>query len=81
VVGIVTRLRAGRPGVRIARRATDNVQAHSGAHLASYSMGIGGKSPGREFDRSPPPSVEVKNKRAIPLLPVYIMARTGATLF
>jgi hypothetical protein len=45
LVGIVTRLRAGRSGVRIPVEARDfsllqNVQTGSGAHPASYSVGI-----------------------------------------
>jgi hypothetical protein len=41
------------------------VQTGSGAHAASYPMGIGSfsgvKRQGREADHSPPPSAEVKN--------------------
>jgi hypothetical protein len=44
-----------------------NVQTGSGAHPASYQMGI--KRPGREADHSPPSSAEVKNGGALPPLP------------
>jgi hypothetical protein len=37
------------------------VQTGSGAHLAYYPMGTGGKArPGRDADHSPPSSAEVK---------------------
>jgi hypothetical protein len=54
-----------------------SVQAGSGAHTASYPMGIGGsftggKRQGREADRSPPSSAEVKNGGAIPPLPTCL---------
>jgi hypothetical protein len=45
-----------------------SVQTGSGAHPASYPMGMGGPFPGgkmwvgRDADHSPPSSVEVKNK-------------------
>jgi hypothetical protein len=49
------------------------VQTESGAHPASYRMGIGDFSPGGrsvlEADHSPPSSAEVKNGGTIPLLP------------
>jgi hypothetical protein len=39
------------------------VQAGSGAHPASCTMGTGGKArPGRNADHSPPSSAEVKNE-------------------
>jgi hypothetical protein len=44
------------------------VQTGSGAHPASYPMGIGGPfpggkaRPGRDTDHSPPSSAEVKNE-------------------
>jgi hypothetical protein len=44
------------------------VQTGSGAHPASYPMGIGGSfsvgkaRPGRDADNSPPSSAEVKNE-------------------
>jgi hypothetical protein len=46
VVGVATRLRAGRSGFRISVKETDfsllqNVQTGSGAHSPSYSMGTG----------------------------------------
>jgi hypothetical protein len=66
-VGIVTRQRAGRCGVRIAAGARNfslslNVQAGSEAfskHRKAVSWGV--KRPGREADLLPPSSVEVKN--------------------
>jgi hypothetical protein len=63
-------------GIRFPAEARDfsllyNVQTNSGAHPASYPMGIGGslKRPGREADYSPPSSAEAKNGGAIQPLP------------
>jgi hypothetical protein len=69
VVGLDTRLHAGRPGIRIPVGSRDfcllqNVQAGPGAHLASYSVGTGvisrGKS-GHGVNHSPPSRAKVKN--------------------
>jgi hypothetical protein len=70
-VGVVSMLRAGRSGVRIAVEARcysllQNVQTGSGAQPA-YSLGTGVvslvvKRPGREFDHSPASNIEVKNE-------------------
>jgi hypothetical protein len=80
-VGIATALRAGRPGVEEyeSRQGQDFsplyvVQTGSGAHPASYPMGVGGSFPedkrqGREADHSPPTSAEVKNTST----PRYVM--------
>jgi len=54
------------------------VQTGSGAHPASYPMGMGGlfsprvKQPGSEADHSHPPSAEVKTRGAIPPFHQYI---------
>jgi hypothetical protein len=58
-------------GIRFPARARDffllhSFQTGSGAHPASYPMGTGSpflglKRPGREADRSPPSSAEVKS--------------------
>jgi hypothetical protein len=71
-------LRAGRPGFDSRQRQNVSllysVQAGSGAHPASYPMGIGAISPGvkrqgREADHSPPSNVVVRNCGAITPLP------------
>jgi hypothetical protein len=72
VVDVVTRLRAGRSGVRIPAGATDflflhNVQTIPRAHRASYLVGTGGafprvERPGCEADYSPVSAVVVKAK-------------------
>jgi hypothetical protein len=63
VVSVVTRLWAGRSGVRISAAASDfyllHIQICPGAHPAFYSMCPagsfpGGKRPGRNVDHSPP---------------------------
>jgi hypothetical protein len=69
-VGILTKLRAGRPGFD-SRQEPDFSPCHrvltgSGAHPASYPLGTGGLSlvvehPRHEADHSPPSSAEVKN--------------------
>jgi len=69
VVGLATRLQAGRPGIRIPVGLRDfsllqNVQAGPGAHLASYSVGTGVISPrksGHGVNHSSLSSAEVKN--------------------
>jgi hypothetical protein len=57
-----------------------SVQTGSRGHPVSSPVGIGGscpgvKRPGRVADRSPPSSAEVKNGRAIPPLPQYVLMR------
>jgi hypothetical protein len=53
-----------------------NVQAGSGTHPASYSVGTGFfrgvKRPGSDVDRSPPSSAEVKNRYGSACIPVYV---------
>jgi hypothetical protein len=69
VVGLDTRLQAGRPGIRIPVGSRyfsllQNVQAVPGAHLASYSVGTGVISRGKighGVNHSPPSSAKVKN--------------------
>jgi hypothetical protein len=51
-----------------------SVQTDSGAHAASYKMGLGAlslgcKAAGHETDHSPPSSAEDKKGRAIPAFP------------
>ena len=52
-----------------------SVETEPGAHSASYTgvFSLGVKRPGREVDRSPPPTAEVKNKWSYTptLLPLY----------
>jgi hypothetical protein len=38
----------------------------------SGPVSLGAKWPGREADHSPPPSFEVKNRGAIPPLPIHL---------
>jgi hypothetical protein len=50
-----------------------SIHAGSGAHPASYPVGMGGslpgvKQPGREADHSSPSNAKVKNGGAVPLL-------------
>jgi hypothetical protein len=83
----VTRLRTGRSGVRILRGwgtflFSKTVQTAPGAHPASYSIDIGVilglKLLERDAAHSPPPSAQVRRRRAVPLLPLYVlMAWTG----
>jgi hypothetical protein len=48
------------------------VQTGFGAHPASYPMGAGNLSPGREDKLSPIPSAEVKDGGYIPPLPMHL---------
>jgi hypothetical protein len=57
ITGIVTRLQAGRSGVRIPAGVRDfsllqNVQNGSGVHLASYTMGTRCSFPGGKAARA-----------------------------
>jgi len=51
------------------------VQTDPGAHPASYTMGTGSfpgvKRPRRGVNHQPPSRAEVKERRAIPLLPLW----------
>jgi hypothetical protein len=77
--GIATGYGLNNPGSILGRARFSllhNVQTDSGAHPASYPMGIGGSFPGggvkqqgREADHSPPSIAEVKKGVAIPTLP------------
>ena len=65
-VSIVTKLRAGRSGVRIPA-VTRDISILQNAHPSSYSVGIGvsfsgGKDGRCEDDHSPPCRAEVKNE-------------------
>jgi hypothetical protein len=48
------------------------VQTDSGAHPASYAMGTGALSPGREADHSPQTSAEVKKTWVHTSTPPYV---------
>jgi hypothetical protein len=74
-VSVVIELRAGRPGFDY-REGRDyflhhRVETDTGAHPASYLLGteryftLGMKLPGREADRSPQFSSEIKNSQLV----------------
>ena len=81
---LLTRLRAGRFGVRIPAGVTDFyllqiVQTACGAHPASISMGttvlLGVKQPERDVDHAPPSSTEVKNEWSFMSAPCLCVLR------
>jgi hypothetical protein len=81
LVGIATRLRAERFGVRIVVGVSDfsprqNVHSASRAHQASYSVVTGVhfrdvKWPGSEVNQLPPSSAEDKNEWSFAPIPLY----------
>ena len=79
-VGIATYKGAGRSGDRIPMGATfpAPIQTGLGAQPASYTMGNWSfpdvKRPGRGVDHPPPSSAEVRESRAILLLPTWAFA-------
>jgi hypothetical protein len=88
VVSIVTKLRAGRPGVRTLARSGNffflqNIQMASGACPTSYSVDteddlLGLRRPGWMGDRSSPSSAEVRMVGALPPLLLYACWRVEA---
>jgi len=76
-VGVVTRLQAGRSGIRIPVGAGDfsvsqNLQTGSGSHPALYLMGAGVLSGGQNgpFEHSFASRIEVKNEWSYNLTPL-----------
>ena len=77
-VGIATRYRLDGPRIESrwgGPRFSAPVQTGPGAHPASHTTGTGSfpgvKRPGRGVDHPPPSSAEVKERIAIPLLPLW----------
>ena len=91
IVGVATRLRTERYGVRFLAGASDfssrqNVHTASTAHQASYSVGTGVhfrgvKWPGREVNHSSPPSAEVKSEWSYASIPSIRLHGVGRDNF